>query len=105
MKVVVRKDTDSMVELHKVVGSKLYAYRSVKGTLFILSKLGDTWGQSKYGEYHFGFVNVGITNENPSFKADTMLESIEKAMNHGRKVFEFNNLKELLEWKLNVNND
>lgn len=106
MKIVVNDvSPPDAIRLRNARGSKLYVYRSEKGTLYILSKLGNGFRPNFYGEYHYGFINISSTNTKPSFCAKTLKDSIQRALNSGRIVMEFENLSEVIAWKTKRSED
>ena len=90
------------INVDEIDQNKKYAYQSDSGDLHYLSKLGNRYVDNFFGRYHYGFVNASRTERPPVFLAETMKDTITKALNRGRVIVEFNSLKELLEWKLNI---
>ena len=102
MKQVELNNDTPRINVGEINQNKKYAYQSDSGELHVLSKLGDRYVDNVFGRYHFGFVNVSRTERPPVFLAKEMKDTITKALNRGRVIVEFNSLKELLEWKLNI---
>lgn len=105
MKIVIEKEGNPpTVELSKLnPSSKVYALMVPSGQLSILHKLGYGYG-SQYSEdwalYHYAFINISKSSSRPTYRARTARETIQKAINRGNTVMEFETLTDLLQWKL-----
>lgn len=93
------KDThpEDLISIRRVKVSKVYAYKTDHNTLCVLTTLGTNMIDQKYG-----FVRIGDTRTKPVFQAKFMEKSIDKAMNKGRNVMEFDGAKEMFRWHMNI---
>jgi len=81
--------TVSIKEAVKKGRAKLYAYKH-KNTVAILSRLGTNLIDNTYG-----FVVITDLQSQPNYRAKTMEESIEKALNSGNQVIQFKGFSDL----------
>ncbi len=108
-RIVLKEQDAKTVLLSDIVQSKVYIYTGNAGGIWVLSKLGryhhkgiadhDKLGR---GEYHYGFVRVDNTNDVAVFTALRDYDAIEKALNSGRKVLEFDSFGDFMKWKLKI---
>lgn len=103
MKKVELSQNEVTINISNVKNTKLYAYITSAGRASILSRLGSSYARDhKYGIFHYGFVNITITPNYPTYTADTLEKSITKALTYGAQVMEFENLTEFMEWRLKL---
>lgn len=105
-RIVLTKKTAETVLLQDTMRSNTYIYTSNAGGIWVLSKLGryvcDKTDELGRGEYHYGFIRVDKMDEVPTFCAKDDRISIEKAINSGRKVLEFDTFGDFMKWRLKI---
>ena len=107
-KIVLTSRAADTVLLQDIARAKTYVYTSNTGGLWILSKLGRYVTDNSHadklnqGKYHYGFVRIDKVDEVPVFTTANHYDSIEKAINSGRKVLEFDTFREVMKWKLKI---
>lgn len=92
-KAVTEHPTEDIVHIKELKQGSIYAYSSKKGSLAILTKLGNNTIDE-----HYGFVLVHQLGQRPVFTSNRKEKSIELAMNKGQTVYQFKSLKDLINW-------
>jgi len=109
MKIVINETNTETSLVSDVTQDKCYVYINPAGGVWILSKLGryvvntiQDHDKLARGRYHYGFLRMDRINEVPVFTTATMRETVEKALNSGRKVLEFDSFGDFMKWKLKI---